>query len=142
MKKKIFLSLIITLIIGSCCREKESPIEGAWNLVYGSWTSMPDKTYPAQIGGGQVKMYTEKHFSHIGQFKLDTIVDNHGCGSYTLDGNKFEEKIIYRHGGTDQGKMKKLLVDVLNDTLVLRWPVDDTWKLAEKFNTEKYVRLE
>ena len=34
MKRVIFLSLIILLIIGSCIQEKKSPIEGAWKLVY------------------------------------------------------------------------------------------------------------
>ena len=140
--KKIFpLSLLIVLIIGSCAQEKKSPIEGAWNMVYGNWYSF-DETYPADIGGGQIKIFSDNYFSHTGQFKMDTILDNHGCGSYTLDGNKFEEKIIYRYQGTDQGKMKKLLLDVQNDTLILRWPVDENWELADKFNIEKYVRLD
>jgi hypothetical protein len=141
MKRMFFLSLGITLIIVSCTQEKKSPLEGTWNMVYGNWTAI-DETYPADIGGGQIKMFSKSYFSHVGQFKLDTILDNHGCGSYTLDGNKFEEKIIYRYNGTDQGKFKKLLLDISNDTLILRWPVDENWELAEKFNIEKYVRLD
>lgn len=141
MKKTFLLGLVITLIIGSCTKEVKSPIEGTWDLVYGNWALM-EKTYPADIGGGQIKMYSKGYFTHVGQFKLDTVIDNHGCGSYTLDGNKFEEKIIYRYDGTGQGKIKRLLVDVENDTLILRWPVNENWKLADKFNTEKYIRLD
>jgi hypothetical protein len=139
--KRIFYSLVIMLIVGGCAQEVKSPVEGTWNLVYGKWTPM-EETYPADIGGGQMKMFSKGYFTHVGQFKMDTIVDNHGCGSYILDGNKFEEKIIYRYGGTDQGKFKKLLLDISNDTLILRWPVDDNWELAEEFNIEKYVRLD
>lgn len=142
MKKVIFLSLIISLIIGSCTQEKKSPIEGAWNLVYGSWPTMMKETYPDQITGGQVKIYTKEYFSHVGKFKRDTtIIDNSGCGSFTLNGNQFEETIIYRGGSSQSGRKIKLFVDVRNDTLILRWPVDDNWKLAEKFNTEKYIRF-
>ena len=141
MKKTIFLSFVIFLVMGCCTQEKKAPIEGAWKLVYGHWPSV-DKTYPADVGGGQIKLYTKKYFSHVGQLKLDTIMDNHGCGSYILNGNQFEEIIIYRYKGTDQGKTIRLLVDIQNDTLSLRWPVDKNWKLAEKFNIEKYVRLD
>lgn len=141
MKLTFLFPLLIILIIGGCTQEEKSPIEGAWDLVYGNWRVM-EETYPADIGGGQIKMYSKGHFTHVGQFSLDTIVDNHGCGSYTLDGNRFEEKIIYRYGGTDQGKNIRLLVDVENDTLVIRWPVDDNWKLSERYNIEKYIRLD
>ena len=141
MKRTLFLSLVIALIIGSCAQEKRSPIEGTWNLVYGSWNSI-DETYPADIGGGQIKIFTKKHYSYTGQFKTDTIFDNHGCGSYTLDGNKYEEKIIYQYGGIDQNKIIKLLLDIRNDTLIQRWPANENWELAEKFRIEKYVRLD
>ena len=38
MKRTIFLSLIIALIIGSCAKEKKAPLEGAWKMVYAKWT--------------------------------------------------------------------------------------------------------
>lgn len=141
MKRIIFLSLMVALIMGSCSPEKKSPVEGTWNMIYGSWNSFA-KTFPADLDGGQIKMYTKHYFSHIGQFKADSIIDNHGCGSYTLNGNQFEETIIYRYGGTDQGEKIKLLLDVQNDTLTIRWPVDENWNLAENFSIEKYVRLD
>jgi hypothetical protein len=145
MKRTIFLSLIIALIIGSCTQEKKSPNEGVWNLVYGDWPTMSvtaSQTYPAQITGGQIKIYTKNYFSHTGELKIDTtVMSTSGCGSYTLEGNKFEETILYRKGQTGLGIKIKLLLDVRNDSLILRWPVDENWKLAEKYNTEKYIRL-
>jgi hypothetical protein len=142
MKRTIFLGLIIALTIGSCTQEKKSPIEGTWKMVYGDWSSYNMKdTYPAQIKGGQIKIYTKSYFSYIGEFKLDTTVSmNTGCGTYTFEGNKFEETILYRKGET--GKKSWVLGDVRNDSLILRWPANENWKLAEKFSTEKYIRLE
>jgi hypothetical protein len=38
MKKIVFLSLIISFIIGSCTQQEvKSPIEGAWQLVMNTW---------------------------------------------------------------------------------------------------------
>jgi len=146
MRKKLNLLFVPVMIAGmilGCTQTEEvkSPIEGAWKMIYGNWISV-EGTYPADIGGGQIKMFTEKYYSHVGQFKMDTIYDNHGCGTYTLNGSKFEEKIIYRYNGSDQGTIKKLLLDVSNDTLTLRWPVNDSWELAENYNIEKYIRLD
>lgn len=86
MKKILFLSLIISLIIGSCAQqEKKSPIEGTWKMVYGDWSSYNIKdTYPAQVKGGQIKLYTKSYFSYVGEFKLDNTESmNTGCGTYT-----------------------------------------------------------
>jgi hypothetical protein len=35
MKRTVFLPLVILLIFGGCAQEKKSPVEGAWDLVYG-----------------------------------------------------------------------------------------------------------
>jgi hypothetical protein len=141
MKKIIFLSLIFLLIIVSCSQEKKSPIEGAWQMIYGNWQSV-DTTFPAQIKGSQIKILSKEYFAFVGHFELDTIIsENYGGGTYKLEGDRFEEGVIYHASKASIGKKVKLLVEIRNDTLIQRWPADENWKLAEKYSTEKYVRL-
>ena len=141
MKKIIFLGLIILLIIGSCTQEKKSTIEGGWQLV--SVKSSSGETFPGNWTGTDVKMWTKDCFVFAGKFQQDTITfDNFGWGKYTLQGNKYEEEILFHQlDPSSIGKKIKMLVEVRNDTLVQQWPADENWKLPEKFDTEKYVRL-
>jgi hypothetical protein len=141
MKKIIFLSLIISLMIVSCTQEKKSPVEGTWKMVYAKWDGI-DITFPAQINGGQIKIWSNGYFAHVGEFRVDTsVMNNSGVGSYTLDGNRYEESFIYRGSETALGKKVRLIQEIRNDTLIQSWPADDNWKLAEKHSTEKYIRL-
>jgi hypothetical protein len=39
------------------------------------------------------------------------------------------------------GSTIKMFIEVRNDTLIQRWPANENWQLAEKFNIEKYVRI-
>ncbi|MCU0474331.1 MAG: hypothetical protein MUC93_13380 [Bacteroidales bacterium] len=144
MKRIIFLSLVIALIIGSCTQEKKSPIEGAWQLVYAKFMSM-EETFPAQISGEQIKMFTKGHLTWVGQFKLpmDTVFEyDYGWGTYTLDGNKFIENVNLHADKSSIGKTKKMIMEIRNDTLIQRWPTDENFNLPEKYHTYKYIRLE
>jgi hypothetical protein len=143
MKRVIFLSLVIALIIGSCTQEKKSPIEGTWKMVYAQSRSM-EETFPAQVQAEQIKTWSKEHFTFVGHYKLptDTIFrDNYGWGTYTLNGNKFEEHIMLHASKSNIGQTIRMLMDVRNDTLIQRWPADENWNLPEKFSMEKYVRL-
>ena len=142
MKKTIFLSLIIAMIIGSCTQEKKSPIEGAWQLVYLKNRSM-EETFPAQISGDQVKMFINGHLTWVGQFKLPTDTSfqyDYGFGTYTLDGNKFIENTTI-HAQKSAIGSKKMIMEIRNDTLIQMYPTDENFNLAEKINIMKYVRL-
>lgn len=144
MKKIIFLSLIIAMIIGSCSQEKKSPIEGAWQLVYAKVISM-EETFPAQISGDQIKTFTKGHLTWVGQFKLptDTMLQyDYGWGTYNLDGNKFIESVKLHADKSSVGKTKKMIMEIRNDTLIQRWPTDENYNLLEKYNTYKYIRLD
>ena len=143
MKKVIFLSLAISLIIGSCSQKEISPIEGAWQLVYGQWSSM-EETYPNQITGSDIKMWTKDCFAFVGKFQIDTVmIDNFGWGKYKfIEGIKYEESIILHHSDADlEGQTIKMLMEVRNDTLIQRWPTDENWNLPEDHLIEKYVRV-
>jgi len=143
MKRVIFLSLIILLIIGSCIQEKKSPIEGAWKLVYLKNRSM-EETFPAQISGEQVKMFLNGHLTWVGQFKLPTdttILYDYGLGTYTIDGNKFIENVKI-HGQKSAIGTKKMIMEIRNDTLIQMYPTDENFNLPEKYHIFKYIRLE
>ena len=76
---------------------------------------------------------------------MDTVtLNNYGWGIFKLsEGNKYEESITYHHlSESSIGTTIKMLIEVRNDTLIQRWPTDENWKLAEKYSTEKYIRLE
>ena len=142
MKRVIFLSLIILLIIGSCIQEKKSPIEGAWKLVYLKNRSM-EETFPAQISGEQVKMFLNGHLTWVGQFKLPTdttILYDYGLGTYTIDGNKFIENVKI-HGQKSAIGTKKMIMEIRNDTLIQMYPTDENFNLPEKYHIFKYIRL-
>jgi hypothetical protein len=141
MKKTILLSLIFALIIGGCIKEKKSPIEGAWQMVYASWSSR-DVTFPAQVKGGQIKTWNDGYYTFVGHLELDTLaMDNYGAGTYKLDGGGFQTKRLYARTKTNINTSERFLWEIRNDTLIQRQPADENWKLPEKFTTEKYIRL-
>jgi hypothetical protein len=142
MKKKTFLiALILSLIIGSCTQETSSPTEGAWELVY---VKMGDLEYPGNVTGSQIKMWTKDCFAFTGKFQIDTVsLDNYGWGKYRfIEGNHYEEDVVFMPNAPNmEGETLKMLMEVINDTLVQRWPTDENWNLNEDYNIEKYVRV-
>jgi len=143
MEKIVFLTIVISLIAGSCTHEEKSPTAGAWQMVYGKWGSI-EKTYPDQIIGSGTKLWTKDCFSFIVKFQMDTVVlDNFGWGKYKIfDGNKYEENVIlHDFGPSVEGQTVKMLIEVMNDTLIQKWPVDENWNLVEGHSIEKYIRV-
>lgn len=125
-------------IIAGCAQEKKSPIQGVWTLVYGNWSGM-EKTLPDQIKGSQIKVFSQEYWVYVGHAEWDsTVVETSGGGTYTLEGNRFNEKRLYP---PKNSKEIKILLEIRNDTLIQRWPADENWQLSEKYSTEKYVRV-
>jgi hypothetical protein len=141
MKKIILLGLIISLIISCTTQEKKSSIEGAWQLVYGKW-SASEGTFPMQIQGSDIKIWSKEYFSFVGQLKLDTVLlDNFGGGTYSLDGNRYQENVIYHVNKNAVGSQPKMLLEIRNDSLIQKYPTNDNWELAGEYNIEIYKRL-
>ena len=147
MKKIVFLSLVIALIIGSCAQETVKFPQGAWKNVSfqsvskDSLGNMVTTNYDIDV----VKMWSEKNFSFVGQWKQDTIIrDFYGGGTYTLEGNRYYENVVYHF--TQPGKVMnynlKGLLELRNDTLIQTSPVDDNGRIDEnRHSVEKYIRL-
>lgn len=142
MKKIIFLSLIVLLIIGNCTQQEvKSPLEGAWKMVYLKMGSS-GLTMPGQISGSQIKMWSKEHYAFTGQFKTDTaVIDNFGWGTYKLNGNNYEEYVTLHASKSSIGNTVRMILEIRNDTLTYSYPTDENWKLPEKYNIEKYVMI-
>jgi hypothetical protein len=148
MKKVIFLSLIFTIIISGCTKQKSSPIEGAWQMVY--FRSIRGDTVRIQFPGARVevsdiKIWSKNHVAFVGRFKRDTVfLDNYGGGTYKLDGNKYEESLTYHSSKKLVGTKIKMLLENRNDTLIQTFPVDDNGNIVNKstYIVEKFVRLD
>jgi hypothetical protein len=146
MKKIILLCLVIAVIIISCAKKKESPLEGIWKLTYGKWYNWrPGDTLIYQFPGNMtiyhIKIFTNENISYIGHFNLDSLThDNYGGGTFSLVNDRYEENLLYAGKAIFNRKIRMLL-EINHDTLIQKWPVDENWKLAEKYNVEKYIRL-
>jgi hypothetical protein len=146
MKKTIYLCLFILLISGSCSRGKKLPIEGIWQLVQTqSVTNGKTETdYPGALVGSEFKAWSEKNFMFVGRWKADSVTeDNYGFGTYTLDGNKYAETILYHFNRPYEGKTITMELDFRNDTIFQVYHrLDSAGQPDEKvYSVEKYVRL-
>ena len=147
MKKIVFLSLIISLIIVSCKQQQESksPVEGTWKLVGLYSPQFTSTSYDDMIKNGQIKTWSKEYFTWVGHSELDTVVWNgYGAGTYTLNGNQYEENVIYLYDTTFMNKKFKGLLEIRNDTLFQKYnsnPIGDSYELGDGYTTEVYVRL-
>lgn len=122
-------------------------IIGAWNLVSMKYVENGKVAYeyPSEnVTGKDMKIWTGSHFSFNGKFKMSNeTIENYGGGTYTLNGNIYEETVVY-HGSKDLvGQTIKMLLEIKNDTLTQKWPVDADGNIDENnYYIEKYVRLD
>ena len=149
MKKILFLSMIISLIIVSCTQQEvKSPIEGPWQQVGYSWVSgdtITNYKLPSPDLGSQIKMWTKNYWAFMGIMKTDSSdVDLYGGGTYTLNDIEYEETIIYHNDKTNINTKFKALLELRGDTLYQTYhPVDSTGKQMLNYSSiEKYIRLE
>jgi hypothetical protein len=93
--------------------------------------------------GSDIKIWTKSHFIFVGRFKNDTaFADSYGGGTYTLEGNRYEETILYHVATNWVGSKVKMLLEIKGDSLIQTWPADDTWQINKStYRVEKYVRL-
>ncbi len=136
MKRTTLIYLTIALIIGSCTQEKKYPIEGTWNLVYSS----------RHDNMTQIKTWSHEYYTFVGC--TDTMgatnnfsLDNFGAGTYKLDGNRCEQTTIFHNNKSRIGTKRRVLIELVNDTIIQKDPVDEKWELPQIYNIEKYVRL-
>ena len=77
-------------------------------------------------------------------FEQDTTIYNNYVGaSYTIEGNRYEETLLYFTNPDQVGKKVKSLLEIQNDTLIKTFPLDDNWNIIESgYSIEKFIRLD
>jgi len=126
--------------------QKNSQLEGAWKLVDANSFSEGKVVNHFQVNftGSQIKVWTKNHFMFVGLFNSDSITTNsYGGGTYKLEGNRYEENILYHTYPDAVGNKVKMLLEIKNDTLIQTWPVNKEGQIDKnKFRIEKYIRAE
>jgi len=149
MKRVIFLSMAVVLIIGSCTQQvKKSPIEGAWQVI--SWQRISGDTLMWKLGvdytGTEMKIWIGNHFNFVGRYtrNRDTIiVDNYGGGTFKLEGTHCEESYLYFGERSLVGTSQRLLLEIKNDTLIQTWPCNENWQIDKSnYNIQKLTRMD
>jgi hypothetical protein len=147
MKKTLLLGLIISLIITCCTNQQNKFPLGAWknvkfqSIITDSLGKIVINNYNIDV----VKMWSEKNFSFVGQWKQDTVIrDFYGGGTYKLEGNRYEENVVYHF--SQPGKVwnytLKALLELRNDTLIQTSPVDDNGQINKnRYSIEKYIQI-
>ncbi len=145
MKKILLSGLMIPLLIGSCTLEKAPPHEGAWRLdrEYQVSGDQVSTVFPGVNSGSEIKVWSGRTFVFIGRFEHDsTYTDNYGGGTYTLEGNRYEETVEYHSAPEYLGQKVQLWLEVSNDTLTQKWPVDENGAVDKNgYHMEKWVRI-
>ncbi len=146
MKRPVYFFLVIALIAISCSQSKNKFPQGSWQLVQVLNVSGNKviKYFPTSFPGSDIKMWSKGHFMFVGRFQNDTtITDNFGGGKYTLNGNRYEEEIVYHSSKNYIGAKVKMLLEQRNDTLVQIYPVNEIGEPNKNNHfVEKYVRLD
>jgi len=142
------LSLVLLLIWSNSiqAQNKKSSIEGVWQLV-NSRSMVGDKImseFPVNYTGSELKIWTKTHWTFVSRYKQDsTFSDEFGGGTYKLDGNKYEENVVYHFYKPYIGKNLKMLLEIKNDTLTQIYPLDKNGNIFKlEYSIEKYIRIE
>jgi hypothetical protein len=143
------VTMIVILLLGTNVAQaqgKKSSIEGAWQLV-NAREIVGDKIVselPKNYTGSEIKIWTKTHWTVVGWFKQDTTLsDNYAGGTYKLEGNKYDENVVYHAYKPYVGKTIKMLLEIKNDTLTQIYPLDKNGNIIKlDYNIEKYIRLE
>lgn len=149
MKRVVFLSLVIVVIIGSCAQRRKSPIEGAWKLISSVQYGFSGSSYHTRDENNKITMWSENHIMYFRQNESrnsNILIDDYAFGTYSLKGDRYTEKItFYPFRGVgilrDEDKM---LLEFKNDTLIQTGLIDGDGKILNKndYYIRKYVRLE
>ena len=141
---KSFLFTAFLILAAGCTSNEKSPLEGTWRCVSSGSVQFSDTTFKAMAENGMIKTFSKEYFTFVGHITNDTLtLDEFGAGTYTLEGNKYEEFIIYHDIKSLIGKRFKAVDEIKNDTLIHRFNTDnvDSWKLEKGYVTEKFVRV-
>ena len=120
-----------------------SPVEGTWKLISGTTIIKTDTTIADYTQGQEmIKIINPTHFAFLKHDLTkgkDTAIFVSGGGTYTLDGEKYIEQLVYCSDRAWEGHSFPFTVTVVEDTL-LQQGVE---KVADvdQYIIEKYVSV-
>jgi beta-lactamase regulating signal transducer with metallopeptidase domain len=89
----------------------------------------------------EMKVWTKDYYAYVGNQGYGSYSFG-GSGTYKLNGNLYEENIIYSPVGSTQGQTVKLILEIKNDTLTQIWPIDASGKYDKlNCNIIKMVKM-
>ena len=102
----------------------------------GTWAfaGTPDEVKEPPEGGGHYKYFTGKHFCVTKADPETGKVEYHHGGTYTLDGDNYEETVKYATEGGPIGQTFKYKIKVEGDTYTQTGvgnPYNEVWKRAK-----------
>lgn len=146
MKKFIVFGLIIWLITTACTKHGIRNPQGTWQMVQMQMVEGKKVTnyFSENYSVSQIKMWDGNHFIFVGKYEVDTITTyRFGVGTFTLNGNLYEEDIKYHFDKAYEGTKNLIWLEIRNDTLLHIFPIDRTGQAnISRHWVEKYVRLD
>ena len=124
-------------------KSTSAEIEGAWKYVLSEKVVNGNKIVLIAPGTAyeEMKIWTKGYFAFVGNQGMGGYPFG-GSGTYKLNGNLYEESIIYAPGYNPSSPKVKLRLEIVNDTLTQIWPVDDAGKYDNlNYNIIKMVRM-
>ena len=132
--KKLALIVVTALLLfmGCTTQQKKDDIEGVWRMVSAHWfNDTLNLLFPQDIEGGQIKSWQDGYVILAGTVKIGGIEGaSYMAASYTLDGNNYQENVIYHDWTVPEGKIIKMILEVHGDTLIQKFPADENWNLG------------
>ena len=142
----MLFGLLITVLAGAWAQEKKSPIDGVYKLAF-EYEVTGDQSkiiYPDENQGSELKIWSEGTFTLVGVFVQDSsYTDNFGAGTFTLEGNRYEERVLFHSAPQYMGEIVPLRLEMHGDTVTQWWPVDEQGEPIKSHHyIEKWVRLQ
>jgi len=132
-------------MISACNKKPGNYPEGTWQMIQMQMNERGKITnyFSDRYKVSQIKMWAGNHFMFVGKYQVDTTSSyRYGTGTFTLDGNIYEETIDYHFDQAYEGNKNKIWLEIRNDTLLHIFPVDNTGKPNQARHwIEKYIRL-
>ena len=140
------LILILLFILYRRMVPGEQLPHGSWQMIktISVENGRSQVTYPGINVGKEFKVWSGKNFIFFGRWEKEKVItDNYGYGTYTLDGNQYEETVLYHFMPSYQGQKIRMTLEFRNDTLTqIYHPVDSAGKPIEsRSSIEKFIRL-
>lgn len=146
MKKSVLLLLALSMGLSAWSQGKKSPIDGVYKLAF-EYEVKGDHSaliYPDENQGSELKIWSEGTFTLVGVFvQGTTYTDNFGAGTFTLEGTRYEETVLFHSAPQYMGQVVKLRLEMEGDTITQWWPVDESGEpIKSHYYIEKWVRLQ